>query len=137
MGVSIDLPFRFDAAGGVASTSDEAKTWSNRIVAVLMTRPSERLIRPQFGSRITEVIFENEQEAAAMAQKEIPAAFSRWLPDLTLLHASASIEKNELEENTLVISVEYLLPNQQKDTTTTRVKLGSFTTTGILIEELQ
>lgn len=137
MGVSIDLPFRFNESGAVATIADEAKIWSNRVIAVLMTRPSERLMRPQFGSRITEIVFENEREAIAAAQKEIPAAFSRWLPDLTLLNTSVSVKQGELAENTLVISVEYMLPNKQKGTTTTQVKLGSFTATGILIEELQ
>ena len=137
MGVSIDLPFRFSESGAVATVADEEKIWSNRVIAVLLTRPSERLMRPQFGSRITELVFENEREAIAGAQKEIPAAFSRWLPELSLLSNTVSVKKGELNENTLVISVEYLLPNKQKNTTTAQVKLGSFTATGVLIEELQ
>lgn len=137
MGISIDLPFRFNEAGAVAVVADEAKTWENRVISVLMTRPTERIMRPPFGSRVIEAVFEPEAVALAMIQREVPAAFSRWLPELSLLHVSGSIETSELNENTLVISVEYLLPNKQKYSTTTKVKLGSFTPTGVLIEEVQ
>lgn len=137
MGTSINLPFRFDEAGSVASTTDEAITWANRVVAVLMTRPSERLMRPPFGSRVTEAVFETEQDAIAIVQREVPAAFARWLPDLRLLHVSASLDNGELADNALSISVEYLLPDKRKNVTTATVKLGSFTPTGVLIEEIQ
>ena len=137
MTVSIALPFQFNKSGAVNVTNSETKIWSDRIVSAIMTRPLERVMFPEYGSGLTAAIFENENEATNIAKREIPAVFSRWLPDLTLLSVTAFVETNELAENTLDISVEYLLPNKQKNTTTARVRLGSFTSTGLLIEEIQ
>ena len=137
MGIVIALPFSFNNSGAINTTNLETKTWSDRVVSAIMTRPLERIMFPEYGSGVTAAIFENENEATVIAKREIPAVFSRWLPELTLLSVSAVMETSELADNTLAISVEYLLPNKQKSTTTARVRLGSFTSTGLLIEEIQ
>lgn len=137
MAVAISLPFRFNESGAVDTTNSDPKIWSNRVISAILTRPTERLMRPEYGSRVMEAIFENEMEAITVAQREVTAVFSRWLQDLSLLSVTAKVEQGELAENTLVLSVEYLLPNKQKNITTTRTRLGSFTSTGLLIEEIQ
>lgn len=137
MGISIALPFRFNEAGAVDVTPMETKTWSDRVISALMTKPSERLMRPTYGSNIQSAVFETESMAIEIAKREVPAVFAKWLPDLTLIDVNVAIDSAELAENTLVISVEYLLPNKQKGVTNARVRIGSFTPTGLLIEEIE
>jgi hypothetical protein len=46
------------------------------------------------------------------------------------------METVELADAALVISIEYVLPSGEKTTTVARVKSGTFTRTGVLIEEI-
>jgi phage baseplate assembly protein W len=137
MTVQIALPFSFNASGSVNVTNADEKVWSDRVITAVMTRIGERVMRPKYGSNVVATIFENESEASSIVRREVPAIFATWLPELTLLAVTAKIENNELADNTLAISIEYLLPNKQKGITTTRVHLGTFTQTGLLIEEIQ
>ena len=137
MAIQIALPFSFTASGAINVTNKESKTWSDRVITAIMTKVGERVMRPKYGSNIPATVFENETEAISIIERETPGIFSRWLPDLTLLSVAARLETNELADNTLSISVEYLLPNKQKGITTAKVRLGIFTQTGLLIEEVQ
>lgn len=137
MAVQIALPFSFTNSGAVNVTNNENKIWSDRIIVALMTRVGERIMLPKYGSNVASSVFENEDDAVSIVERELPGIFARWLPDLTIIATSVKLENKELADNTLAISVEYLLPNKQKSITTTKVKLGTFTQTGLLIEEIQ
>lgn len=137
MAVQIALPFSFTNSGAVNVTNNDSKIWSDRIIVALMTRVGERLMLPKYGSNVAASVFENEDDAASILERELPGIFARWLPDLTVISTNVKIETGELADNTLAISIEYLLPNKQKSVTTTKVKLGTFTQTGLLIEEIE
>lgn len=136
MGQAISLPFKFTESGGINTTVDEKKLWSDRVLSAIFTRPSERVMRPPYGSGATGLVFEPEDLAVKEAELTVASAFSQWLPNLELISVTAYMENSELADNALVISVNYVLPSGEKANTTVNVKSGTFTRTGVLIEEI-
>ena len=92
MSKAITLPFSFDSNGGVSSTEDMKKIIQDRVVLVLMTYASERVMRPTYGTLVRGSSFENQAEAINMINREIDTGFNTWLPYLTLLTVNASID---------------------------------------------
>jgi phage baseplate assembly protein W len=137
MAQAIALPFKFTESGGVNTTVDERKLWSDRVLSAIFTRPSERVMRYAYGSGATGLVFEPEEWAIKEAELTVASAFSQWLPSLKLLSVTAYMDSSdELADNALIISVNYVLPSGEKATTVANVKSGTFTRTGVLIEEI-
>lgn len=133
MGISINLPFQFTNTGGIATTSDERKQWQDRVVATVMTLPTERVMRPTFGSAAGGVILENETTATSEAADAVRMSFNTWFPNLKLLSVNCYMDYTLLPDPAMVISIEYQLPSKEKDTVTVRV--GTFNRSGELLEE--
>lgn len=65
---AISIPFRFESSPGVpassairgpsASTTDVTSAAKQKIVDVLATRPYERVMRPEYGAAISNLLFE-------------------------------------------------------------------------------
>jgi phage baseplate assembly protein W len=136
MAQAIALPFRFTSSGGVNTTVDEKKIWSDRVLSAIFTRTSERVMNYAYGSPVSGLVFEPENVAIKEAKLSISEAFTKWLPNLRLTSVTAAMEMVELADAALVISIEYVLPSGEKTTTVARVKSGTFTRTGVLIEEI-
>ena len=96
MSSAISLPFSFDADGRVANTSDQNKIIQDRIVLVLMTNLTERIMRPYFGSFIRYSNFENPSQATSIVKEAATSAFNNWLSYLTLLDVEAFIDTDGL-----------------------------------------
>ena len=89
---AISLPFAFDQSGSIAYTKDEKKIWQDRVVLVLMTRLGERIMRPTFGSEISESLFDTEEAATTLIKKAVSVSFSRWLKQLELISVSTTVD---------------------------------------------
>lgn len=80
IGRGISFPLRVDQSGSIATTSPVDGIDSS-LRMVLMTAPGERVMRPDFGCRIWELLFEpinaNTLGLMAVAVRE---AVSRWEP---------------------------------------------------------
>lgn len=92
---AISLPFSFDSSGALSYTTDEKKIWQDRVVLVVMTRLSERVMRPTFGSTAADSAFENEATAEAAIQQAIAAGFAQWLKPLTLTKVTITIDPTD------------------------------------------
>jgi phage baseplate assembly protein W len=76
------------------------------IEAVLFTAPGERVMRPDFGSGIAQLVFApNSPELAATTQMLVQGSLTRWLSDLI----TVSDVRVEAEESTLRVIVVYAL----------------------------
>jgi len=117
----ISLPFSFDSNGAVAYTTDSKKIWQDRIVLVVMTLFKERVMRPTFGSGARQASLEHFNTALTMIQTEIHAAFSKWLPELSLLDVNGTLDTS----NVLNIVVTYRYGQQNSDTVTLQTALLS------------
>jgi phage baseplate assembly protein W len=135
MGSVISLPFSFNISGSVNTTAEEGKIWSDRVMGVIFTKPLDRVMRPSFGSLASTAVFETEGSLTQYVTRAVTAAFSEFLPELELINISITKESGELGTEGFVISVDYELPNKQQETVA--AKIGEFTRSGDLIQEIQ
>jgi phage baseplate assembly protein W len=78
----LDFPYHFDGRGRSASTTREDHV-RDLIEQILFTSPGERVMRPDFGSGLLELVFEpNSTALAATTQMLIQGALQQYLSDL-------------------------------------------------------
>jgi hypothetical protein len=84
IGRGISFPMRVDQAGSIAMSSGPADIDSS-IRMILTTAPGERLMRPAFGCRIWELLFEpiNANTLGLMGEA-VREAIGRWEPRVNL-----------------------------------------------------
>ena len=101
----VDFPYRFDARGRTAAT-DEADHIRDLIEQVLFTSPGERVMRPDFGSGLLQLVFApNSEVLAATTQVLVQSALQRWLGELILVEAV----RVEAIDSTLRVTVQYVI----------------------------
>lgn len=100
----IAFPFRFDGRG-LTAQADEERHVRELIEQLLLTGPGERVMRPEFGSGLMQLVFAgNSPELAATTQFLIQGALQTWLGDVI------AIESVEVEsvDSTLTVEVRYV-----------------------------
>lgn len=103
--MNIDYPFHFDSRGRTALTGEDDHI-RDMIEQFLFTSPGERVNRPDFGSGLLGMVFEqNSLELAAALQHTIQAGLLRWLGDLIEVQ---SLEVTS-EDSTLRVLVQYVV----------------------------
>jgi len=84
VGRGISFPLRVDQSGSIAMTNG-ASDIDSSLRMVITTAPGERLMRPEFGCRIWELVFEpiNANTLGLMGEA-VREAVARWEPRVTL-----------------------------------------------------
>ena len=83
----LDFPYHIDATGRTATTDSRARRVRNLLEAVLFTASGERVMRPEFGSGIPEMLFDSNSEALETAADfQIRASVQRHLSDVLSDH---------------------------------------------------
>ena len=115
-------PFRVDGRGRTA-TADGAAHLRDLIELVLFTSPGERVMRPDFGSGLGELVFEpGGPELAGTVQFLVQGALGQWLGHLI---AVESVEVRSVE-GVLDVSVSYVsLRTGEADTAVITRRAGS------------
>jgi len=107
--MNVAHPFRIDGRGRSA-VADESQWVRGLIEQVLFTAPGERVMRPDFGSGVMQLVFApNSPELAATTQMLVQAALQRWLSEVIVVEALSV----EADDATLRITVQYLLRRSQ------------------------
>ncbi len=105
IGRGISFPLRVDQSGSIA-TSSGAEDIDSSIRMVLTTAPGERLMRPDFGCRIWELLFEpinaNTLGLMGVAVRE---AIGRWEPRVTL--DDVRLDPAEHDSGAVIINIDY------------------------------
>jgi len=103
--MNIDHPYGIDGSGRTAAAGFDVHV-RDLIEQVLFTAPGERVMRPDFGSGLLELVFEpGGPETAATTQYLVQSALERHLGDvLTLDHVDV-----QAVDSALVITVSYLV----------------------------
>lgn len=112
---TLAFPFRISQDGDVAAVDDQTAIWSQRVTSVIGTTIKERIMKPTFGSRLNELLWNTEGYAKVNVQTFVEQAFIKWLPTLTLDEVTVS----DIDQSgTLNISISYFLPNNTSTETT-------------------
>jgi len=101
----MDIAFPYDvAADGTTAISSEDRHLRELIEQILFTAPGERVMRPDFGSGLLQLVFEPNSDALAAALRVgVEAALQQHLADRIELEG-VEIEN---QESTLRITVVY------------------------------
>jgi uncharacterized protein len=103
--MNIDAPFQIASDGRTALTSDDDHI-ADMIVNVLLTRPGERVNRPEFGCGLAHFVHaKNSPELAAATQFTAHAELQQCLGDIIELSALTV----EARGSTLALFVSYIV----------------------------
>ncbi|WP_243788585.1 GPW/gp25 family protein [Saccharopolyspora gloriosae] len=103
--VDIAFPFRVDRRGRTAHAGHEEHV-RDLIEQVLFTNPGERVMRPDFGCGLLDIVFTpNSPELAATLELSVHAALQRWLGELV------EVESLDVtaDDNAVRVRLQYLL----------------------------
>src|SRR5262245_32103675 len=99
----LDYPFGVDGRGWIATT-DRSDQIRDMIYQVLLTRPGERVNRPDFGCGLSTMVFEGNSVAAeATILFLVRTALQRWLAGVITVETVAVHSHDER----LQITIEY------------------------------
>jgi phage baseplate assembly protein W len=80
--MNLDYPYSFDRSGRTSSTDEDGYV-RDLIEQVLFTAPGERVMRPDFGSGVAQLVFAlNSVEVAGATQMLVQGALQKWLGEL-------------------------------------------------------
>lgn len=131
MSSAISLPFSFDADGRIGNTSDLKKIIQDRVVLVVMSLKTERVMRPNYGTNVRRSVFENVAAATSLIKQEISVGMSTWLPYLHLDSVDVSFDG----ENYLNITINYRY-GSSTNAETVIVRTATLTQSGDIITEV-
>jgi uncharacterized protein len=105
VGRGISFPLRVDQSGSISFTTGGADI-DGSLRMVLITAPGERLMRPQFGCRIWDLLFEpiNANTLGLMAEA-VRDAVSQWEPRVTL--EDVLVEPDPRDHSRVLINLKY------------------------------
>jgi Bacteriophage baseplate protein W len=105
LGSGWGFPLSFDRANQIVTTSGEDNI-RDSIWIILATAPGERVMRPNFGCGLHELVFAvNDAATVGRVQQEVRNALIRWEPRIDVL--DVGVEVKGRNEEVLLINVHY------------------------------
>jgi uncharacterized protein len=106
----IAFPYRIDP-GGRTATTHGADHIHDLVEQLLFTMPGERVMRPDFGSGLMQLVFQpNSDELATAVQFLVQGSLQQWLGDLITVESVAVAS----EESTIEVRIEYVVRRTQE-----------------------
>jgi uncharacterized protein len=92
LGISLE----FNKTKVVSSTITTQKLSITNLKTLLLTKLGERIMQPDFGTALYEIIFEpNTEEISNFISDSIQTAVTKWLPDINII--SIDVSTNETD----------------------------------------
>jgi hypothetical protein len=118
LGKGLKFPFRFqERSGGAqisATTSAEHAHIHESILQILGTRPGERFMRPNFGSRIKDLVFEpNDEVLKGLLRHWIVDAIRRWEKRVVVTDVSFDDSDTNKDQHVLFARIAYRVIQSQ------------------------
>lgn len=105
VGRGIAFPMRVDQSGAIAFTSGTTDIDAS-LRMILTTAPGERVMRPFFGCRIWELLFEPiNANTMGLMSEAVREAVGRWEPRITL--EDVRIDADQREHGRVMIHLDY------------------------------
>jgi phage baseplate assembly protein W len=118
--MNLDFPYSIDRHGRTAST-DDAHHVRDLIEQVLFTAPGERVMRPDLGSGVAQLVFAlNSVEVAGATQMLVQGALQKWLGELIAV-LEVRVDNVDAE---LLVTVRYQLLRDGRVVTDTFASAG-------------
>jgi phage baseplate assembly protein W len=105
IGITLPIQIGNTAFNQSFKTADQAKS---NIKNLLLTKKYERLMQPEFGSGLQELLFEmNDDEFADKIENTIVDTMALWLPYITVQNIDI-VQSNELKNsNSVEVSISF------------------------------
>ena len=95
LGRGLGFPLRVNARGEIALVSGE-RDIEESIRVILGTKPGERVMRPEFGCRAHELLFEPRNASTeTLMQQYVSDALRMWEPRITVQWVDVLIDENQ------------------------------------------
>ena len=119
--MNLAYPYHIDGRGRSADAAEEI--WIRGLIEqILFTLPGERVMRPDFGSGVMQLVFApNSPELAAATQMLVQSALQQALSSLIAVEGISV----EAQDSTLRITVQYLILRSQSRQTNRFERGGS------------
>ena len=106
--IGLKLPFNRGKSGLFPQTETTLEQAGSNIKNLLLTAKGERIMQPNFGSRLRELLFEQyTEDLSSRIQEEIQEAISTWLPYINI--ASVNIIQSDEDPNTTSVDIDFSL----------------------------
>jgi phage baseplate assembly protein W len=103
------FPVTVAGAGGIALSADQSDI-DEAIAIIIGTSPGERVMRPDFGCRIHELVFAPATgETLGLAQQHVEEALGWWEPRIEVREVSATVDPLGDDVGRLSITVSYVV----------------------------
>ena len=107
VGSGIGFPLRVDHRGALALVSGDEDV-REAMLLILGTAPGERPMRPEFGCRLHEFVFEMvDAYTVGRIKDEVLAALERWEPRIDVLEVECDL--SALDQGRVLIDITYAL----------------------------
>ena len=106
--IGLKLPFNRDKSGLFGRTQTTLEQAGSNIKNLLLTAKGERVMQPDFGSRLRDLLFEQyTEDLEERIAEEIQEAMSTWLPYITI--SSVDIIQDETNPNQTKVDLDFSL----------------------------
>jgi phage baseplate assembly protein W len=106
--IGLKLPFTRDRAGLFGLTETTLEQAGHNIKNLLLTAKGERVMQPDFGSGLRELLFEQyTEDLTDRIKEEIQEAMSTWLPYIVI--SSVDIIQDETNPNQTKVDLDFSL----------------------------
>lgn len=107
VGRGFAFPPQIDSQGKVSLTGGFNEI-NQAILIIIGTAPGERVMRPDFGCRIHELVFDpNNDQTHATAERYVEEALGRWEPRIIVNSVNARANMNNM--GIMTIEVQYTI----------------------------
>ncbi len=107
IGQGLAFPLQVDPRGGIALATGTHDI-EQAIRIILMTAPGERVMRPEFGCRIHELVFAPHDAATeSLAAYYVQIALERWEPRIEL--REVEVVTDPARDGVLLVEIKYLV----------------------------
>ena len=105
LGRGWSFPVEPDASGSLGYAADEQKI-QQAVLLILGTAQGERVMRPEFGSRLRELVFASlNSSTKSLVAGAITDALVKWEPRIDVLSVTA--QEQTSDDGTLMVNIEY------------------------------
>ena len=106
--IGLALPFARGNSGLFRQTETTLEQVGHNIKNLLLTAKGERVMQPDFGSGLRELLFEQyTEDLTEQIKLEIQNTISTWLPYITL--ASIDVNQDETNPNQTIVDIDFSL----------------------------